>query len=107
MNAKIDYQTTVTNTLIADINDMANDASNYSVNPGKDFTRKRKLDSLPEYLDTEANLILTRSSSKKKRLHPEKSENYRYVCKAVTFDFIDEKHPEYEPQVCHFVKNFF
>ena len=44
MNAKIDYQTTVTNTLIADIKDMANDASNYSVNPGKDFTRKRKLD---------------------------------------------------------------
>lgn len=42
------------------------------------------------------SLILTRSNSKKKRLHSEKSENYRFVCKAVTFDFIDENHPEYE-----------
>ena len=64
----------------------------------KDVNVKRylKIDSLPDYLDTETNLILTRSNSKKKRLHPEKSEDYRYVCKAVTFDFIDDSHPEYE-----------
>ena len=44
MNAKIDYQTTVINTLKEDIADMAYDASKFSVNPGKDFTRKRKMD---------------------------------------------------------------
>lgn len=64
----------------------------------KDVNVKRylKLDSLPEHLDTEANLILTRTNSQKKRLQPKKIENYRYVCKNITFDFIDENNPEYE-----------
>ena len=44
MNAKINFQTSVINILKDDINTMASDVSEFAVNPGKDFTRKRKMD---------------------------------------------------------------
>ena len=44
MNAKIDYPMSVTNTLKTEIYTMAFNPQEYVINPGKDFTRKRKLD---------------------------------------------------------------
>ena len=44
MNAKIDYPMSVTNTLKTEIYTMALNPQEYVINPGKDFTRKRKLD---------------------------------------------------------------
>lgn len=63
----------------------------------KDVNVKRFLaaDSLPGQMDKWADVILTRSSSKKKRLYPELGPLYRYICKAVPFDFISESRPEY------------
>ena len=54
----------------------------------------RPLDGLME-LDMRVDRILTRSQAKKKRLHPELSENYRYTCMAVPMDYLDEEHQEY------------
>jgi hypothetical protein len=49
-----------------------------------------------ESFDIQINRILTRSNSKKKRLHPELSDQYKYVCRDVAFDYIDtEKQTEY------------
>lgn len=49
-----------------------------------------------ESFDIRVNRILTRSASKKKRLNPDKGNEYRYICKNVTFDYIDpETNPEY------------
>jgi len=49
-----------------------------------------------ECFDIHINRILTRSSSKKKRLHPELADQYKVVCKAVSFDYIDpDTQPEY------------
>lgn len=46
--------------------------------------------------DIQVNRILTRIKSKKKRLHPKLAEQYRLICKNVTFDYIDpEKKNEY------------
>lgn len=63
----------------------------------KDINIKRilKMDLLPDALDTEAEVILTRSQSKKKRLQPERGADYRYVCKNVTFDYLSDRNPEY------------
>lgn len=47
-------------------------------------------DELPEILDTHVTRILTRSSSKKKRKHPELDDCYRHISKAVRFDYLDE-----------------
>lgn len=41
--------------------------------------------------DVQVNRILTRTNSKKKRLHPELSDQYRFICKDVAFDYIDPK----------------
>ncbi len=54
----------------------------------------RPVDGLKE-MDVHVDRILTRSQAKKKRLHPELSENYRYTCMAVPMDYLDEEHPEY------------
>ena len=35
------------------------------------------------------NRILTRSQSKKKRLHPELEQQYRFICKEVSFDYME------------------
>lgn len=42
-----------------------------------------------ECFDIQINRILTRSQSKKKRLHPELEDQYRYICPEVTFDYIE------------------
>lgn len=46
-------------------------------------------------LDYHVERILSRSQSKKKRLHPEQEEQYRFVCKNVPMDYITQGHPEY------------
>lgn len=49
-------------------------------------------------LDFHADLILSRSQSKKKRLQPEKLENYRHICSRVAMDFLpapDDGYGEY------------
>lgn len=63
----------------------------------KDINTKRLLgiSCLPGQLDQWADVILTRSNSKKKRRHPELASCYRYICKAVPFDFITDSCPEY------------
>lgn len=63
----------------------------------KDINIKRLLaaDSLPDRTDRWAEVILTRSNAKKKRLHPELGPLYRCICKAVPFDFITGCRPEY------------
>lgn len=47
------------------------------------------IDSLPDKLDTTAELILTRTQSKKKHKYPEKESQYRYICPNITFDYLD------------------
>ncbi len=39
-------------------------------------------------LDAHADLILSRSQSKKKRLQPENAENYRHICGGVAMDYL-------------------
>ncbi len=46
-------------------------------------------------LDYHVDRILSRSHSKKKRLHPELEEQYRFVCQDVPMDYITQDHPEY------------
>lgn len=57
----------------------------------KDINVKRLLNlkALPGHLDTDAEIILTRTLSEKKRKHPERSEQYRYISSKVSFDFIE------------------
>lgn len=46
--------------------------------------------------DIQVRRMLTRSNSKKKRLHPELADQYKFICREVAFDYIDpEKQPEY------------
>ena len=65
----------------------------------KDINVKRllNLDSLPNQLDTYADIILTRSQSQKKRKRPDLAEQYRYISSEVSFDFIqhgaDDEYP--------------
>lgn len=47
-------------------------------------------------LDYHVDRILSRSQSKKKRLHPELEEQYRFVCRNVPMDYITQDHPEYK-----------
>lgn len=67
----------------------------------KDINLKRLLaaGSLPDTMDQRAEVILTRSKARKKRLHPESEPLYRYICKAVPFDFITDSRPEYHMQL--------
>lgn len=53
------------------------------------------LDGITE-LDYHVDRILSRSQSKKKRLHPELEEQYRFVCQDVPMDYITQNHPEYK-----------
>ena len=55
----------------------------------------RPVDGLRE-MDTHVDRILTRSQAKKKHSRPELAENYRYTCKAVPMDYLDEEHSEYD-----------
>ncbi len=52
------------------------------------IARMLRMDKLPNCLDTTVELILTRTVSKKKRLHPELAAQYRYICKTIAFDYI-------------------
>lgn len=52
------------------------------------------LDDVKE-LDLHVDRILTRSNAKKKRLHPEYADRYRYICQEVPMDFITNEKPEY------------
>lgn len=63
----------------------------------KDVNIKRLLaaGSLPDQIDQWTEVILTRSNARKKRLHPQWEPLYRYICKAVPFDFITDSCPEY------------
>lgn len=63
----------------------------------KDINTKRllALSSLPEKIDSWTDIILTRSNSRKKRMHPELEQLYRCICKNVTFDFISDSCTEY------------
>ena len=67
----------------------------------KDLNLKRLLavDCLPDRIYQWAEVILTRSNARKKRLHPEWESLYRYICKEVPFDFITDRHPEYHMQL--------
>jgi len=57
----------------------------------KDINTKRLLNLkvLPDHLDTDVEIILTRTQSKKKRKHPELNEQYRYISSEVSFDYIE------------------
>lgn len=46
-------------------------------------------------LDYHVDRILSRSQSKKKRLHPELAEQYRFVCRDVPMDYITQNQSEY------------
>lgn len=69
----------------------------YFVIRAKDINTKRFLGtaSLTGSIDQWASVILSRSCSKKKRLHPESGSMYRCICKAVPFDFFTESCTEY------------
>lgn len=49
--------------------------------------------------DLSLQRIFSRSQSKKKRLHPECAELYKFVCANVDFDYISEENPEYSMQL--------
>ena len=63
----------------------------------KDINTKRLMGtvSLPDAVNQWVDVILTRSNAKKKRMHPELESMYRYICRAVPFDFITDNKPEY------------
>lgn len=46
-------------------------------------------------IDAHIDCILTRTRSKKKRLHPDQPELYRYICASVPLDYINDENPEY------------
>ena len=57
----------------------------------KDINVQRflSLETLPDSIDTSVDLILSRTQSAKKRLHPDLAEQYRYVSSEVSFDYIE------------------
>lgn len=57
----------------------------------KDINVQRllNLELLPNQLDTHAEIILTRTQSKKRWKRPDLSEQYRYISKEVQFDYIE------------------
>ncbi len=69
----------------------------YFVIREKDINAKRLLSfsCLPDRIDQWADIILSRSSARKKMLHPHLAHLYRCICKEVPFDFITQDCPEY------------
>lgn len=53
------------------------------------------LDGIKE-LDCHVDRILSRSQSKKKRVHPEMADNYRHICASVDMDYLTDDRTEYE-----------
>ena len=56
---------------------------------GKDLPKDKDI------FDIQIHRILTRTHAKRKRLHPELGDEYKFVCQKVTFDYINEQCPEY------------
>jgi hypothetical protein len=56
----------------------------------KDLNTMRflNLQALPNHIDARVNLVLTRTQSKKNWMRPDLREQYRYISKEVSFDFI-------------------
>lgn len=46
--------------------------------------------------DIMVHRIFSRTKSKKKHLHPEKEELYKFICPNIDFDYISENNPEYQ-----------
>jgi len=65
----------------------------------KDINTKRllNLETLPAQIDAGAEIILTRTSTKRKRKQPCLAERYRYISKDVTFDYIAHGSPDEYP----------
>ena len=55
----------------------------------------RPVDDLKE-MDCHVERILTRTQSVKKYSRPELQQSYRYTCKTVPMDYINDNHPEYD-----------
>jgi hypothetical protein len=55
----------------------------------------RPVDDLKE-MDARVERILTRTHSKKKRSRPNLSDQYRFICKTVSMDYLDENRTEYD-----------
>lgn len=58
--------------------------------------RLLRIESLPDYVDTTIEIFLARTQSKKKYLHPELAEQYHYICRNTSFDYINDKQTEYK-----------
>ena len=56
----------------------------------KDINTRRMLDmkTLPDRIDSTAEIILTRSNAKKKWKRPDLAGRYRYICPDVSFDYL-------------------
>jgi hypothetical protein len=65
--------------------------SRFFIVRAKDIIVRRllMLDTLPEYIDSRADIILTRSQAKKNRSRPDLEEQYRYISSEVAFDYIE------------------
>ena len=72
----------------------------------KDINVKRllSLKELPDHLDTNVDVILTRTHSKKNRKHPELTEQYRCISSEVTFDYIEHKSTDEYPMHLRIVR---
>ena len=59
----------------------------------KDLNLKRimKLETLPDSLDSQIDIIISRSQAKKNMKRPDLEEQYRYISPGVNFDFIEHK----------------
>lgn len=55
----------------------------------------KDLPSDSDTFDVSIERILTRTSSKQKHLHPESEDQYKIICKNVTFDYLSEEQTEY------------
>ncbi|MDE5781611.1 MAG: IS4 family transposase [Lachnospiraceae bacterium] len=63
----------------------------------KDINVRRllRMETLPDSLDTTVEIFLARTQSQKKYRHPELAEQYRYICKNISFDYINSEQTEY------------
>jgi hypothetical protein len=53
------------------------------------INRLLNINDLPDDIDINVDIILSRSQSKKKMMRPDLAEQYRHVCQNVVFDFIE------------------
>jgi len=57
----------------------------------KDINTRRllRLETLPDQLDVNVDVILSRTQSNKNRMHPDKADQYLYISPEVSFDYIE------------------